>query len=146
MYKLYRQKIKGGIAVDEIKVGEYVRTKDGVIAKVTDVLEEYCIDCNDDVFDLNIGPMMEIPWEYIEEYIVNHSFNIKELIEEGDIVEYQVNSLSKLKVGRVNSYRDTRSNKECLCVEGFDITKIAKIRTILTHEQYERNYYRLENN
>ena len=46
--------------MDEIKENEFVRTKDGVIAKVTDVLEEYCIDCNDDVFDLNIGPMMEI--------------------------------------------------------------------------------------
>lgn len=107
----------------EIKVGEYVRTKKGKIFKYGKG-RAYLGKDNE---------------------ILNHSFNIKELIEEGDIVEYQVNSLSKLKVGRVNSYRDTRSNKECLCVEGFDITKIAKIRTILTHEQYERNCYRLEN-
>lgn len=126
----------------EIKAGEYVRTKDGLIDKVQNYSYSQniwhcengmCIDeCN------CIGTHLKD--------IANHNFNIKELIEEGDIVEYQVNSLSKLKVGRVNSYRDTRSNKECLCVEGFDITKIAKIRTILTHEQYEKNCYRLENN
>lgn len=109
--------------MNNLKVGEYVRTKKGKIFKYGKG-RTYLGKDNE---------------------ILNHSFNIKELIEEGDIVEYQVNSLSKLKVGRVNSYRDTRSNKECLCVEGFDITKIAKIRTILTHEQYERNCYRLEN-
>ena len=140
MYKLYRQKIKGGIAVDEIKVGEYVRTKDGVIAKVTDVLEEYCIDCNDDVFDLNIGPMMEIPWEYIEEYIVNHSFNIKDLIEEGDIV----NKSLIVYRGKV------ASGKEKLLVGNHIINgmslEVVNIKIILTHEQYERNCYRLEDN
>ncbi len=127
--------------MDEIKENEFVRTKDGIIDKIFkfyEILNEYWCEKG-----LVIDPENKIGTHLKD--IVNHSFNIKELIEEGDIVEYQVNSLSKLKVGRVNSYRDTRSNKECLCVEGFDITKIAKIRTILTHEQYERNCYRLEN-
>ena len=75
--------------------------------------------------------------------ITKHSFNIIDLIEVGDIVEYQVNSLSKLKVGRVKSYRDARSNKEYLGVEGFDITKIY-IKSILTHEQYNANCYKIE--
>lgn len=127
----------------EIKVGEYVRTECG-IAKIKE------ISIKNEVFELDKDIMYIHQENYLhtctKSQILKHSFNIKELIEEGDIVEYQVNSLSKLKVGRVNSYRDTRSNKECLCVEGFDITKIAKIRTILTHEQYERNCYRLENN
>lgn len=129
----------------EIKVGEYVRTKDGVIAKVTNVLKEYCIDCDNDVFDLNNGPMMEIPWEYIEEYIVKHSFNIIDLIEENDIVGYTINYLSEFKVGRVKKYKDARSDKQYLGVEGFDITKMY-IEEILTKEKYERNCYRLENN
>ena len=68
-----------------------------------------------------------------------------DLIEEGDIVEYQVNSLSELKVGRVKSYRDARSNKEYLGVEGFDITKIY-IKKILTKEQMEANCYTVERN
>ena len=74
--------------------------------------------------------------------VENFSENIIDLIEVGDIVEYQVNSLSKLKVGRVKSYRDARSNKEYLGVEGFDITKIY-IKSILTHEQYNANCYKV---
>ena len=67
--------------------------------------------------------------------------NIIDLIEVGDIVEYQVNSLSESKVGRVKSYRDARSNKEYLGVEGFDITKIY-IKSILTNKQFEENCYK----
>ena len=70
----------------EIKVGEYIRTKDGVIAKVTYV-DIMMVDCDRDVFDLNNLAMMEIPTEYIEEYIVKHSSNIIDLIEEGDYVK-----------------------------------------------------------
>lgn len=70
---------------DEIKVGEYVRTKDGIIAKVTYV-DGLMIDCDEDVFDLKNLAMMEIPIEYAEEYIIKHSFNIIDLIEEGDYV------------------------------------------------------------
>ena len=43
MYKLYRQKIKGGIAVDEIKVGEYVRTKTDKITKLIKLDKNYVI-------------------------------------------------------------------------------------------------------
>ena len=75
--------------------------------------------------------------------IVKHSFNLIDLITDKDIVEYQINSLSKIKVGKVNKYRDARSNKEYLGVEGFDITKIY-IKTILTHEQYKANCYKVK--
>ena len=69
--------------------------------------------------------------------------DIIDLIKVGDIVEYQVISLSELKAGRVKKYRDTRNNKEYLGVEGFDITKIY-IESILTHEQFEQNCYTVE--
>lgn len=68
--------------------------------------------------------------------------NIIDLIKVGDIVEYRVNSLSELKVGRVKKYRDARNNKEYLGVEGFDITKIY-IESILTHEQFEQNCFKI---
>lgn len=74
--------------MSEIKVGEYVRTKDGIISKVTDVLIGYCIDCDNDVFDIGDGAMMEIPWEYIEEYVIKHSKNIIDLIEERRLCEW----------------------------------------------------------
>jgi preprotein translocase subunit YajC len=66
--------------MEEIKVGEYVRTKNGIIAKVTYV-DAMMIDTDNDVFDIGESKMMEIPVEYIEEYVSKHSFNIIDLIE-----------------------------------------------------------------
>ena len=116
-----------------IEVGEYVRTKNGKIDKIINnncYMPQY-IECEKSLL--------------YKEDIVNHSKDLVDLIEEGDIVEYQVNSLSELKVGRVKSYRDARSNKEYLGVEGFDITKIY-IKKILTKEQMEANCYTVERN
>lgn len=71
--------------MEDIKVGDYIRTKDGVIAKVTRI-DISMVDCDRDVFDLDNGAMMEIPCEYIQEYIVKHSPNLIDLIEVGDYV------------------------------------------------------------
>lgn len=128
----------------EIKVGEFIRTKDGIISKVIDVLDGYSIDCDEDVFELGNGSMMmEIPWTCKGEIIKKHSFNIKELIDENDIVEYRINSLSELKVGRVKKYRDARNNKQYLGIEGFDITKIYII-SIFTETKYKQERYVVE--
>ena len=72
-----------------MKVGDYVRTKDGVIAKITDIIEDFSIDCDRDVFHAfcNWRPdVMEIPWYYKEQYIIKSSPNIIDLIEVGDYV------------------------------------------------------------
>lgn len=127
----------------EIKVGEYVRTKDGIIAKVTDILKEYCIDCDNDVFDLYYGPMMEIPWEYIEEYIVKHSFNIKELIEPLDILGFKIKDFSFNNKGIVYKEYDARKGKYYNIVNGHCLEEVQIIK-ILTHEQYERDCYVVE--
>lgn len=101
--------------MEEIKVGEYVRTKKGKIFKYGKG-RAYLGKDNE---------------------ILNHSFNIKELIEEGDIV---------------NGQRVLYIEKEGLVIEMADYIfpyisiKEIKIEEILTHEQYERNCYRLENN
>ena len=125
----------------DIKIGEYVRTKSGFIGKVIGRHGgyglHYELDVNKEIQENFMNSIVH------EDNIVKHSKNIIDLIEVGDIVEYQVNSLSKLKIGRVKSYRDARSNKEYLGVEGFDITKIY-IKSILTHEQYNANCYKIE--
>lgn len=74
---------------NEIKVGEYIRTKDGVIAEVTYV-DGLMIDTDNDVFDLDNLSMMEIPVEYANEYIVKHSNNLIDIIEEGDYVNGEI--------------------------------------------------------
>ena len=124
----------------DIKVGEYVRINNDNrncigVGKVTKILN--------DVIYVDMNNKYNLPVSFKIENIAKHSKNIIDLIEAGDIVEYQVNSLSELKVGRVKSYRDARSNKEYLGVEGFDITKIY-IETILTKEQMEANYYKVK--
>lgn len=99
----------------DLKVGEYVRTKKGKIFKYGKG-RAY------------IGKGNEI---------VNHSFKIKELIEEGDIVN-----------GSLIVYRGkVASGKEKLLVGNYIINgmslEVANIKTILTHEQYERNCYKI---
>ncbi|MBS5854005.1 MAG: hypothetical protein KIC56_02095 [Clostridium sp.] len=101
--------------MDEIKVGEYIRTKKGKIFKYGKG-RAYLGKDNE---------------------IVNHSFNIKDLIEEGDIVNRQI-------VVYIEG--------EGLVVERAEyifpyiLIEEMEIKEILTHEQYERNFYRLENN
>ena len=128
--------------MEEIKVGEYIRTKDGIISKVTDILKGYCIDCDNDVFDIGNGTMMEIPWEYIEEYVIKYSKNIIDLIEVGDIIEWEYEGFGYDGINEVIDRFDI------IGVYGieYDDTiplKNITIKRILTHEQFENNVYRI---
>lgn len=124
----------------EIKVGEYVRTECG-IAKIKEISirnEEYELD-------------KDIMYIHQENYlhtctksqILKHSFNIIDLIEEGDYVnEQKVLCLKK-------NNDDCRDDIGTSYIEGIDIYlgyDESDIKTILTHEQYERNCYRLGDN
>ena len=125
----------------EIKVGEYIRTKDGVIAKVTYV-DVMMIDCDRDVFDLNNLAMMEIPTEYIEEYIVKHRKQLIDLIDVGDILKIKISeewvekqdTIKFVVVGQTYTITEI---KECL------ENGLFKIIQILTHEQFEANCYKV---
>lgn len=121
---------------NNIKKDDYARLNTGEIVKVTGIREN------------QVNKKAIYFGAYDEDWcdsaaVENFSENIIDLIEVGDIVEYQVNSLSKLKVGRVKSYRDARSNKEYLDVDGFDITKIY-IKQIQTNKQFERNCFKVK--
>ena len=122
----------------EIKVGEYVRTKDGVIAKVTYV-DAMMVDCDRDVYDLEHLAMMEIPIEDKEEYILKHSKNIIDLVEVGDYINgHKVVS---------EQWGEDDNNLYFEIEGGFNKARYIgekEIKTILTHEQYERNCYKLE--
>lgn len=126
----------------EIKVGEYVRTKDGFIFKMLTKEE-----CSYGYYGMTDSSEKYSTYTYgkgsrndIKNKIENHSFNIKDLIEKGDIVN---ESLIVYK-GKV------ASGKEKLLIGNYIINgmplEVANIKTILTKEQYERNCYRLENN
>ena len=121
------------------KVGEYVRIDSDFRLIALGIGE--VIKINQDTIYVKMN--LDLPISLKTENITKHSKNIIDLIEGNGIVEYRINCLSKFKVGRVKKYKDARSNKQYLGVEGYDITKIY-IETILTKEQYIQNCYKID--
>ena len=119
---------------------DYIRTDLGEIAIVTDVAKETLQDILGNVEGLNqqIGFCNTEP--YVKGNIIKSSKNIIDLIEDGDIV----NESLIVYRGKV------ASGKEKLLIGNHIINgmflEVANIKSILTHEQYERNCYRLEDN
>lgn len=122
---------------EEIEVGEYVRNESGYIHKVKDEdeLMNFFIDKD--------GKLKEIAgvdfWnEDIYENIIRHSKNIIDLIEEGDALEVEADNeimivaFSEDYMGFYEEIKDKVQQEEM------------KILSILTHEQYKANCYRLE--
>lgn len=81
--------------MEEIKVGEYVRTKNGVIFKITDGnADDYDIDISyHDLGYFEDGGYSDLDMfnyndngNFIRKIVVKHSPNIIDLIEEGDYV------------------------------------------------------------
>ena len=117
----------------EIKIGEYVRTKDGIIDKIfkfDEILNEYWSEKG-----LVIDPENKIGTHLKD--ILKHSFNIIDLIEVGDFVNENEVIDKYLFNGEIPVLETTgdETNAKCMCE--------SDIRTILTHEQYERNCYKI---
>lgn len=123
--------------MDEIKVGEYIRTLNGTVAKIEEPEFEvkYKLTNMQPRYLHCLGDK-----KYQFEDIVKHSFSIIDLIEEGDIVNEDL-IVYRGKVA---------SGKEKLLVGNYVINgmslEVVNIKTILTHEQYERECYKLEEN
>ena len=116
----------------ELEVGEYVRSKQGYIAKVTSTSEE--IIC----FDSAIQFYYEEDWTLLGselDKVKAHSFNIIDLIEVGDYVnEYKVQDIVKT------------DNKHILYCEGEYVgggIQKNQIETIVTKEQFKGMEYRI---
>ena len=121
--------------MDDLKVGEYVRTNDGIF-KVTKIDGLY-IYLDKEYFDNQYQMMRDVTFK---ERIIKHSFNIIDLIEVGDYV----NGQRVLCLKKNND--DCRDDIGTSYIEGIDIYlgyDESDIKTILTHEQYERNCYKI---
>lgn len=118
-----------------LKIGEYTRIN-GKIGKVKDIVlngnnyEDSGIYLENEKFTLGKE----------EIYKLKSSYNIIDLIEVGDFVNENEVIDKYLFNGEIPVLETTgdETNAKCMC-EG-------DIKTILTHEQYERNCYRLEDN
>jgi len=124
----------------DIEVNEYVRTKDGHIAKYIEKLAK-----DEDVSDgmLFDGYIYEkhkhIRYSFLKEIIVKHSKELIDLIEVGDFVNgYRVKGKTEKKIA-VDYY----CYSEELGEENWLILYNDMIQTILTKEQYMANCYKV---
>ena len=112
----------------EIKVGEYVKSTDGFIAKVEEIDEDF-IDFDSPIIIGYDGLCSYFGRDQLH-FIAKHSFNIIDLIEEGDYVNGQK------AVGISSGWIDTKE----------DVIRKDHIKTILTKEMFQNNEYRVESN
>ena len=122
----------------DIKVGEYVRTKRG-IAKILEVkiVQPKMYGKQDKAYLIDKCPRMYIT----ETEFIKHSFNLIDLIEVGDYVNgYKVISVDKnatenciecIELDRNNAYE-------------YQFISSKDIQSILTHEQFEANCYKVK--
>lgn len=121
--------------MSDIEVGEYIRTKGGYIGKVEHITKGY-------KFKTTTGHIATGQERYLldnrksisKPYVTKHSKNILDLIEKGDIVNNE-------RVKRIHK----GIGQQYIVLEGRNIFSedYKDIETILTHEQYEQNCYKV---
>lgn len=106
----------------DIEVGDYVRSKNGSIGKVTKIEDDKYLYENKELITF-IGN------------VVKHSKNIIDLIEEGDLLF--INDFAYYNFIHIYDETMLEALKE-------DVRNGVKIKQILTHEQYMQNCYTVE--
>lgn len=116
-----------------IEVNEYVRTKDGIIG----IFDRYSSRKENSLYKSPFNCFIKIknrktPLQCCEDYIVKHSKQLIDLIKVGDYVN-----------GKLIHKIDKGSNY-CYLYYGNCKTFVDyQIKTILTHEQFEANCYKV---
>ena len=120
--------------MENIKVGEYVRTKNGKIDKVINnncYMQQY-IECEKSLL--------------YKEDIVNYSKDLIDLLELGDIIEIELSEeFVEKEDKKILTQIGEVYTKETLQID-IDNGIIRKILTILTKEQYTQNCYTIDTN
>lgn len=111
--------------MNDIEIGDYVRSRNGSIGKVTKIEDDKYLYENKELITF-IGN------------VVKHSKNIIDLIEVGDFVNGNIVTDKYLFAGEmpVVETSGVETNAKCLCEKD--------IQLILTHEQYSQNCYTVE--
>lgn len=118
----------------EIKVGEYVRLKNGLIGQFYDIEEGY--DCNIQVNFEEFG----YEYEDIEQFyddIKSYSKNITDLIEEGDYV-------NGYYVRKIANYNNELCVFDLNVMQWVPLTEIDIFYNIVTREQFKSIEYKVE--
>lgn len=122
-----------------IEVGEYVRTKQGKIAKLTEINENNYYWFDNWIYKESGIPHQGFRIEDIERIeILKHSKNIIDLIEASDYV----NGILIEDIEEIDNKKVFYSNGEMIAWTNRD----KGIETILTKEQYIQNCYKIDAN
>ncbi len=119
---------------DKIEIGEYYRTKNGLIRKIKTIKSGKRQFTRTTVTLINGRHRLED--------IEKHGKELKDLIESGDLIIYRLRGLKHQCKGFIRIYKDARSGKENLGINNYSLEQIEVIK-ILTHEQIETNCYKV---
>lgn len=124
--------------MEEIKVGEYVRTKTGYIAKLIGINREFgLLEFDKNIYKESYKPSNIINFNKFNKRYLKHSKNIIDLIEVGDYVNgYKVDDIEKFEDGTI--YIEFNKYDYISDIEEY------KIKSIVTKEQFSSMEYRLE--
>ena len=128
---------------DKIEVGEYVKTKEGIIAQIKNIDYEADIYRFDRTIYINdFGMKNDVLYnnEMFKKVVVKHSKQLIDLIEVKDVIKYRINNISTTleTKGYVEGIVDI-SDEEML--QRIKNDKNYEVLEILTKEQMEANQY-----
>ena len=131
--------------MEEIKIGEYVRTKDGRIAQIKSIDYEAGIYRFDRIIYINdFGMKEDVLYnnEMFKKLIVKHSKQLIDLIEVKDVIKYRIDNISTTLEtrGYIEGIVDI-SDEEML--QEIKNDKNYHILEILTKESYMANCYKV---
>ena len=133
-----------------LQVGMYVRTKDGVIAKCDEIIKNFDISFDREVFkafDNDTPDVIEIPWIFKNEYIKKYSFDIIDLIEVGDYVNgYMVMNIIEADICGDEKLTDRKIIIEDSSYIAYGRTLLSNndINYVVTKEQFDSMKYVIE--
>ena len=120
----------------EIQVGEYVKSTDGFISKVEEMDEDF-IDFESPIIIGYDGLCSYFGRDQLH-FIAKHSFNIIDLIEEGDYVNgKEVSQVLKDKKGNITDVCYYEEAEE-------QMYSLGDIKSIVTKEQFEAMEYEVK--
>lgn len=144
---------------DKIEVGEYVRTKEGLIEKIKEFIPHYTKGKREgqeveenyllmgqeqckfiESIDYRIPPCYpsDEEWEKIKKHIVKHSKQLIDLIEVGDIVKDKYNKYEVAFVKDDKIYCNDYNLDDSLIT-----LREQDIKAILAREQFEADCYKV---
>ena len=124
-----------------MKVGEYVRTEDGYIGKITDLDKDKWCQFDNDIYE-SFGERFNLC--YLDNLLIHISSpNIIDLIKVGDYVTYEKNNMYWNIPTRVTGIFDELTLTIVKMV-GDEYLKDINITSIVTKEQFESMEYKIK--